>query len=143
MTIRLDRQITVALENQPGQLATVCRLLADAAINIDGIAVIDSIDQGAIRLMTSDPDKCRQVLGGAGFYVVEGEILVLDVKDKVGLLAQLTAALAAAKINIDFVYGTVEQLGTPMRLVLKASDLARARKIIEPLLGGSSGGDAR
>jgi hypothetical protein len=130
MTIRLDQQISVALENRPGQLATICRLLAEAGINIDGVAVIDSPEQGVIRLMTSDPNRCHSLLSGAGFYVLVGEVLVLDIIDKVGRLAQLSAALAEAKINIDYVYGTTEQPGAPLRLVLRASDLIRAKEIL-------------
>ncbi len=137
MAIRFDRQITVALENRPGQLATVCRLLAEASISIDGIAVIDNLEQGVIRLITSDPDKCSRILSKAGCYVVEGDVLVLDTLDRPGLLARVTTQLAEAKINIDYVYGTSEHPGSPMRLVLKASDLARAKQTIESFLTGS------
>jgi hypothetical protein len=65
---------------------------------------------------------------------VEGEVLLIELVDKQGLLAVLGEALASAKINIDYVYGTTERPGSPMRLVLKASDLARARQIIESTL---------
>jgi hypothetical protein len=133
MRIHLERQITVAIENQPGQLARVSELLAGRSVNIEAIAVIDSIEQGVIRLITSDPQLSRQLLREAGFYVIEGDVLVLDVTDKIGRLAQVSAALAQAKINIDYVYGSSEHAGQPMRLVLKISDLARAREILEPL----------
>ena len=133
MRIHLERQITVAIENQPGQLARVSELLAGRSVNIEAIAVIDSIEQGVIRLITSDPQLSRQLLREAGFYVIEGDVLVLDVTDKIGRLAQVSSALAQAKINIDYVYGSAEHAGQPMRLVLKISDLARAREILEPL----------
>jgi hypothetical protein len=133
MRIHVERQITVAIENQPGQLAQISQLLAERSVNIEAIAVIDSIEQGVIRLMTSDPLLCKQTLREAGFYVVEGDVLVADVIDKIGRLAQVSAALAQAKINIDYVYGSVEHSGHPMRLVLKTSDLVRAQQILEPL----------
>ena len=133
MRIHVQRQITVAIENQPGQLAQVSELLAGRAVNIEAIAVIDSIEQGVIRLITSDPQLSKQVLREAGFYVIEGDVLLADVTDKVGRLAQISAALAQAKINIDYVYGSAQHAGQPLRLVLKVSDLARAREILEPL----------
>lgn len=133
MRIHVGCQISVAIENKPGQLAQVSQLLAERSVNIEAIAVVDSIEQGVIRLMTSDPQLCRQTLREAGFYVVEGEVLIADVTDKIGRLAQLSAALAQAKVNIDYVYGSAEQVGHPMRLVLKTSDPVRAREILEPL----------
>jgi hypothetical protein len=133
MRIHVERQITVAIENQPGQLAQISQLLAERSVNIEAIAVVDSVEQGVIRLMTSDPQLCKQTLREAGFYVVDGDVLVADVTDKIGRLAQVSAALAQAKINIDYVYGSVEHPGHPMRLVLKTSDLVRAREILEPL----------
>jgi hypothetical protein len=54
MKIHVERQVTVALENRPGQLATICNILSENAVNIEAISVIDSIEQGVVRLITSD-----------------------------------------------------------------------------------------
>jgi hypothetical protein len=126
MQIRIQRQVSVSLENRPGQLAAACRLLADHGINIEAVSVIDSLDHGVIRLMTSDPTRCKQLLSEHGFHAIDGDVLVLDVADKVGTLAELSQILAEAKINIDYVYGSVDRIGQPIRLVLKTSDLNRA-----------------
>jgi hypothetical protein len=133
MKIVVDRQITVALENQPGQLATVCTLLLKNDINIGAISVIDSIEQGVIRLIVSDPAKCKAVLQDQGFYVIEGDVLVVDLTDRRGKLAEIAGELASAKINIDYVYGSVDRPGAPIRLILKTSDIVRARPILEQL----------
>jgi hypothetical protein len=130
MKTHIERQTTVALPNQPGQLAAICRLLSSHSINIEALSLVDSIEQGVVRLLTSDPQTCRKVLQANGFYVIEGEVLVIDLFDRIGKLAQISAALAEAKVNIDYVYGSVEHPGAPMRLVLKASDGTRARAIL-------------
>ena len=52
MHIHLQRQLSIALENQPGRLAAISRLLADHGINIEAISVIDNVEQGMVRLMT-------------------------------------------------------------------------------------------
>ncbi len=131
MSIRVERQITVALENQPGQLAQVSELLATHRINIEAISIIDSIEQGVIRLLVNDPPECKRLLSKQGFYVVEGEVVVMDVEDQVGRLAEICRDLAEARVNIDYVYGSVVQPGTPMRIVLKTSDLPRTRVLLE------------
>src|SRR5215469_3009703 len=133
MKIHVERQISVALANQPGQLAAICKLLSTQAINIEALSLIDSLEQGVVRLITSDPEACKKVLQSSGFYVIEGDVLVLDLFDRLGKLAEISAALADAKVNIDYVYGSVEHPGSPMRLVLKASDATRAHALLNEL----------
>jgi hypothetical protein len=133
MKIHVERQVTVALENRPGQLATICSILGANAVNIEAISVMDSIEQGVVRLITSDPTKCRQALQTKGFYVIEGDVLVLDLFDRIGKLAQICSELAEAKINIDYVYGSVEHTGSPLRLVLKTTDTVRTHALLDSL----------
>ena len=131
MKIHVERQVTVALENQPGQLSAICSILSANAVNIEAISVIDSIEQGVVRLITSYPTKCKQVLQAKGFYVIEGDVLVLDLFDRIGKLAQICSELAEAKINIDYVYGSVEHAGSPLRLVLKTTDALRTHALLD------------
>jgi hypothetical protein len=133
MKVHVERQITVALANQPGQLAAICQLMSTHAINIEALSLIDTLEQGLVRLITSDPEACKKVLKSSGFYVIDGDVLVLDLFDRLGKLAQISAALADAKVNIDYVYGSVEHPGAPMRLVLKASDAIRAHALLAEL----------
>jgi hypothetical protein len=133
MKANVGRQITVPLENQPGQLAKLCQLLAECAVSVEAISIIEGVEHGVVRLLTSDHQQCKQTLSKSGFFVIEGEVLVLDLADKVGKLAQVSAALAQAKVNIDYLYGSVGQAGMPTRIILKASDLGRAREILEKL----------
>jgi hypothetical protein len=133
MKIHVERQISVALANQPGQLAAICKLLSTHAINIEALSLVDSLEQGVVRLLTSDPEACKKVLQSSGFYVIDGEVLVLDLFDRLGKLSEITAALAEAKVNVDYVYGSVEHPGSPIRLVLKASDAIRAHALLSAL----------
>jgi hypothetical protein len=133
MKVHVERQISVALANQPGQLAAICKLLSAHVINIEALSLVDSLEQGVVRLLTSDPEACKKVLQSSGFYVIDGEVLVLDLFDRLGKLSEITAALAEAKVNVDYVYGSVEHPGSPIRLVLKASDATRAHALLSEL----------
>lgn len=130
MTPAVLRQLTVAIENQPGRLADIAALLAGAQINIRDLAIVDNIEQGVIRLTTSDPVRARALLGAAGHPVVEAGVLAVVLPDTPGSLARLCRALAAAGINIDYAYGTEDPPGARMRLVLKVSNLHRAEEIV-------------
>jgi hypothetical protein len=133
MTFTLRRQLTVALENEPGRLAMISRLLTDSGVTIDGLCVIDNIEQGVVRILPSDADLCHDQLTSNGFYVVESEVLAINLSSMHGILARVTQALADGKINIDYAYVTAAHEAGYSMLVMKVSDLPMAESILEGL----------
>ena len=136
MKFTLQRQITVAIENQPGRLAAIGKALAANGINIKDLSVLDNVEQGVIRMVTNDPATCKALLTAHGFHPVEAEVLVLDLPDTPGRLAVLAEALANGGVNIDYAYGSEEPAEKKMRIVVKASPLPRACEIIKSLQEG-------
>ncbi|HWN96338.1 MAG TPA: amino acid-binding protein [Methylomirabilota bacterium] len=136
MNFRLQRQITVAIENQPGRLAAISKALATGGINIKDLSILDNVEQGVIRLVTSDAAACKALLTAQGFRPVEAEVLVVDLPDMPGKLAVLAEALATGGVNIDYAYGSEEPAEKRMRVVLKVSPLTRACEIVQSLQEG-------
>lgn len=133
MQVTIHRQLTIALENYPGRLAAVTTLLAKHNINIEALSLIDTIEQGVIRLTASDPSYCKSLLVEAGFYVIEADILGIELSNIPGQLSLLTTALAGAGINLEYTYGSTINTSNKMRLMLKVSDLKKAHEIITGL----------
>lgn len=130
MHCTIERQLSVAIENQPGRLASICRLLAANQINIRDLTVVDNIEQGMIRLITNDSAQCKALLIKEGLYVVEADVLVVILKDFPGELARISEKLGVAHVNIDYAYGTEDSSEKEMRVVLKVSQLQRAKEIL-------------
>jgi len=133
MNYSIQRQLSVAIENQPGRLAAVSRAMADHGINIRDISVVDNVEQGMIRFVASDAEACKALLLEKGLYVVEAEVLVVDLRGAPGQLAVMSQALADAKVNIDYAYGSEDPAGDKMRLVLKVSNVSKATEAISAL----------
>ena len=131
MKYAVQRQLSIAIENQPGRLAAVGRALAAESINIRDLSVVDNVEQGMIRLITSDAAKCKAVLGKLGLYVVEADVLEVILTDTPGKLAVLSQALADAQINIDYAYGSEDKSQEHIRIILKVSNLAKACQVID------------
>jgi hypothetical protein len=131
MNYTVQRQISVAIENQPGRLAAMSRVMAAHGINIKDLSVVDNVEQGMIRMVTSDPAGCKALLLKEGFYVVEAEVLVVILKDTPGKLAVLCEALANASINIDYAYGSEDPSEEHVRIVMKVSSIEKAREILQ------------
>jgi len=130
MKYAVQRQLSIAIENQPGRLAAVSRALAEQSINIRDLTVVDNVEQGMIRLITSDAEKCKAVLGKLGLYIVEADVLEVILTDTPGKLAVLSQALADAQINIDYAYGSEDKSQEDIRLILKVSNLPKACQVI-------------
>ena len=93
MQYSIQRQLSIAIENKPGRLATIAGLMAKRAINIRNLCVVDNIEQGVIRLIPSDPEACRDLLQQANYFVVEADVLVFILKDNPGQLEAVCQAL--------------------------------------------------
>ena len=131
MKYAVQRQLSIAIENQPGRLAAVGRALAAESIKIRDLSVVDNVEQGMIRLVTNDAAKCKTVLGKLGLYVVEADVLEVILTDTPGKLAVLSQALADAQINIDYAYGSEDKSQEHIRIILKVSNLAKACQVID------------
>ena len=77
-------QISVFLENRPGQLAGICRTLADAGISIVTLSLADTAEFGIVRMIVSDHDKAKEVLKKAGHVANMREVVAVTVPDRPG-----------------------------------------------------------
>ena len=63
------KQINVFLENEPGRLAEMTKVLSEAKIDIRAIYVTDSTSYGIIRMIVNQPDDAKLELQTKGFTV--------------------------------------------------------------------------
>lgn len=75
MKAHIRRQLSVAIENEPARLAAVACLLAAQGIHIDAFTIIDNVEHGMVRLMTSDPDAAKSIIKVSGLPIVETAVL--------------------------------------------------------------------
>ncbi len=122
-------QLSLTLENKPGQLAKAAAALARAKVNIQAISVVDAEELGIIRMVTSSNAKARAALKRAGMAVVQSPVLVAKLPNEPGALASAARKLAAAKVNIEYIYGSAARRGEASTIVLAVSDIARAAKV--------------
>ncbi len=128
--IRIREQLSVYMKNKPGELAKICRKLADEEINILGITVADTVDHAVDRLILDKPDKARQILEDEGLLVVDTKVLSIDLENKPGQLAEISDRLACCDINIEYAYCTVSPDQEKGFLVIKVSDPTRALELL-------------
>ncbi len=97
-------QLSLFLENKPGQMATPCRLLAEAGINIRTLTLADTQSFGILRLIVSDWLRGRALLEEAGYAVNVAEVVAVEVSDRPGGLSHLLELFEGGEVNIEYMY---------------------------------------
>lgn len=108
-------QIFVLLENKPGTSFELCRILKKKNISIFAIAMfVDSA-----RLHVSNPEATMEALQEHGYNCEIREVLRELLPNKQGAMMQLTRKLSNAGININYLYGTIDQKQKHGTLILE------------------------
>lgn len=98
------KQLSVFLENKPGQIKVPCKALADAGVNILAMSLADTEQFGILRFIVREPARARDVLAKAGSVVKETEVLAVEVDDKPGGLLRLLEVFEKANMTIEYMY---------------------------------------
>ena len=120
------KQLSVFLENKPGQLSIPCKALADAKGNIITMALADTQQFGILRLVVGEWERARDLLEQAGCVVTVTDVLALEVPDRPGGLAEVVAVLDQARINIEYMYAFAFGRGNKAVIVFRFEDVDAA-----------------
>ena len=121
--------LTVVLQDRPGELARVGELIGAAGVNIRGLAAFTGEGRGIIHVLVDDDAAARATDGlqRAGMGVADQrEVLVVDVADRPGSLGELARELSEANVNIDLAY----TIFGGVKLVIATDDLESARAVL-------------
>ena len=118
------------MPNRPGVLARTCAVLSEAQVNILAMAVHDSVDNAVVRIIVDHPTKAILLLEQEDFYVLEQDVVVIDIDNRPGEIARIAQCLAEADINIFYAYCTATKSQEIGCLVLRTDNPERANDIL-------------
>jgi len=112
--------LVIEVENTPGALAQVAGAISDAGVNIAAATCIGPGERAELHILVPHAEAARHSLAISHLAVTrEREVVVVDVEDRPGVLADLTRKIASAGVNLDLVY-----VATRNRVVFGSPDLA-------------------
>ena len=104
-------QISIFLENKPGRLENVTRILKDANINIRTLSVADTSDFGIVRLIVDNVAEAARVFKEQGYTFNRSSVVAVEVPDSAGALHDILDVLSKAHVNIEYMYAFMEKSG--------------------------------
>jgi hypothetical protein len=118
--------LVIDIENSPGALAEIAAAISDAGVNIAAATCIGTGVRAELHILVKHAEAARHSLAISHVAVTrEREVVVVDVEDRPGVLADLTRKIAKAGIDLDLVY-----VATQNRVVFGAPDLDALRAAI-------------
>lgn len=120
--------LVVEIENKPGALAEVAAAISDAGVNLAAATCLGSGEAAELHILVPHAEAARHLLAISHVAVTrEREVVVVDVEDRPGVLADLTRQIARAGVNLDLVY-----VATRNRIVFGAPDIAALQDALAP-----------
>jgi hypothetical protein len=111
--------LVIEIENEPGALARVAAAINDAGVNIAAATCVGAGERAELHILVPHAESVRHSLAISHLAVSrEREVVVVDVEDRPGVLADLTRKIARAGVDLDLVY-----VATRNRVVFGAADL--------------------
>ena len=105
-------------------MARVAAAISDAGVNIAAATCIGPGDRAELHILVKHAEAAKHALAISHDVTVshEREVVVVDVEDHPGVLADLTRKIARAGVDLDLVY-----VATRNRIVFGAADLEALR----------------
>jgi hypothetical protein len=119
--------LTIDLDNAPGALAAVAAAISDSGVNIAAATCVGPGERAELHILVPHVEAARHLLAISHVAVTrEREVVVVEVEDRPGVLADLARRVAKAGVNIDLLY-----VATRNRVVFGASDVDALRAALD------------
>ena len=98
------QQLSLFLENRPGQLREPCEALSKAGIDLLTMSLADTAQFGILRFIVRDPEHARRVLDDAGLVARTTDVVVVEVENRPGGLADVLRVIDEGGLGVEYMY---------------------------------------
>jgi hypothetical protein len=124
------KDCSIQLTNKPGDLARVALALARRGVNIKALAALSVGGVAVARILPDDIVVARSAFEAANVRFTEGEVHLVLLENKAGVLASVSDRLGEAGINLEAMYvtGVADDL---VELAIVSDNPKKTKKILE------------
>ena len=120
------KQLSIFVENKPGRLSQITKLLGENGIDIRALSVADTKDFGILRLIVNKPDDACELLKKADCTVSITNVIAIGIKDEPGGLSEIMEALYAANVSVEYMYAFLSKSDDQAYVILRVDNNDKA-----------------
>ena len=124
------RQLSVFIENKPGRLSKVLKLIGESGIDIKAMNIADTNDFGILRLILSDVDKAASLLKEKEYAVTITNVIAADVENTPGGLAGALSVLDTEGVSVEYMYASLSGTREAAHVVIRVDDNGKASEAL-------------
>ena len=124
-------QISVFMENKPGNLADVTSFLAENNIDIRTLEVADSSDYGIIRIIVNDPFNTLTLLKDNNWICKLTHVIGVKIPDTPGAMAKVMNILASENISVEYIYAFLTKDADNALMIFRVQDNDRVAALLK------------
>ncbi len=126
-------QLSVFLENKPGHLANVCKILSNNGINLLNMMIADTKEFGIVRIIVKEWEKAKELLEKSGFTVKTVEVMLAEVDHTPGGLGKVLTFLGEKELGVDYMYAFPQSMDNDSKsvIVIKFHKQEEAMKVMK------------
>jgi hypothetical protein len=121
MAIRTE--LNLRLQNSPGSLARVCKVLADERVNL---IALNLEGNGTLRFVVDNHIHAAATLKEQHYQVEQRDVLYAVMPNQPGSLAKAVRLVSDAGLNLDYAYASGVENDAMVGVVIGVPDATRA-----------------
>lgn len=125
------QQISVFVENKPGNLSELTSFLASNNINLRALEVADASDYGIIRIIVDDPFTTLTTLKDNDWICNMAEVIGVKFPDKPGSMAKTMKILADAEISVEYCYAFLAKKSNDALMIFRVEDNKKVASLLK------------
>lgn len=124
-------QISVFIENKPGNLAKFTNFLAENEVDMRAFEIADSSDYGIIRIVVDKPLDTLTLLKDNDWICNLTQVIGAKIPDQPGAMAKALNILAESGISVEYVYTFLARGTDDALMIFRVQDNDKVSAILK------------
>jgi hypothetical protein len=125
------KQLSVFVENKPGRLAEITRIISNAGCSMEALSIADTDNFGILRLIVDDYEKAYSALKANNVVASVKDVVSVKVPDVPGGFAGMLTSLSDKGIDVSYTYAFISKSGNDAQVVIRVADNEKAVSILK------------
>ena len=120
------KQISVFLENKPGTLNEMTKVLTEHNIALRALSLAETTDFGIARFIVADVLETMSILKEAGYVSSLTPVVVAEIPDEPGALNRVLQIFMEYNINLEYMYAILGSKSGNAYMIFRVQDDKKA-----------------